>query len=229
MAAEAGGAATLVAQEERAEHEPQLKYERLGGDVGSILASDGASCLKASTKILALGTQQGVIHILDYSGNEVCGGTVCGGTVGPAHLPALVASCDHRLECQLQRSHVARRLQVKRLQTSSSAIIDLSFDRSEEYLASCSQDGVVVVSLCTRGCSSRLQHGAARTALVVPVWSGMLCAPDHTLPLSAAPGADLQPVHGQADQVRVQVAGQGTSRSSVEPCKERPQTCMLGG
>ena len=182
MAAEAGGAATLVAQEERAEHEPQLKYERLGGDVGSILASDGASCLKASTKILALGTQQGVIHILDYSGNEVCGGTVCGGTVGPAHLPALVASCDHRLECQLQRSHVARRLQVKRLQTSSSAIIDLSFDRSEEYLASCSQDGVVVVSLCTRGCSSRLQHGACGACLV---WHAV-CAGPHAAALCRA-------------------------------------------
>ncbi len=38
------------------------------------------------------------------------------------------------------------RAQVKRLQSSGSAIIDLSIDRSEEYLASCSQDGVVVVS-----------------------------------------------------------------------------------
>lgn len=61
----------LVAQEQRADQEPQLKYERLGGDVGSILEHDKASCLKASEKILALGSQQGVIHILDYSGNEV--------------------------------------------------------------------------------------------------------------------------------------------------------------
>jgi hypothetical protein len=61
----------LVAQEQRADQEPQLKYERLGGDVGNILEHDKASCLKASEKILALGSLQGVIHILDYSGNEV--------------------------------------------------------------------------------------------------------------------------------------------------------------
>ncbi len=53
------------------ELEPQLKYERLGGDVKNILLQSPATCLCLSEKILALGTKQGSIHVLDYSGNEV--------------------------------------------------------------------------------------------------------------------------------------------------------------
>lgn len=55
------------------ELEPQLKYERLGADVKSILSDASATCLCLSEKVLALGTSAGTIHILDYSGNEVCG------------------------------------------------------------------------------------------------------------------------------------------------------------
>lgn len=51
--------------------EPQLKYERLGADVKSILRDASATCLCLSEKVLALGTSTGSIHILDYSGNEV--------------------------------------------------------------------------------------------------------------------------------------------------------------
>ena len=51
--------------------EPQLKYERLGGDVKSILTGASATCLCLSEKVLALGTSAGAVHILDYSGNEV--------------------------------------------------------------------------------------------------------------------------------------------------------------
>ena len=53
------------------ELEPQLKYERLGADVKAILQESSATCLCLSEKVLALGTSKGVIHILDYSGNEV--------------------------------------------------------------------------------------------------------------------------------------------------------------
>lgn len=53
------------------ELEPQLKYERLGADVKSILQDATATCLCLSEKVLALGTSAGNIHILDYSGNEV--------------------------------------------------------------------------------------------------------------------------------------------------------------
>jgi hypothetical protein len=58
--------------------EPQLKYERLGADVKSILKGSSATALCLSEKVLALGTSGGNIHILDYSGNEVgrCQATV---------------------------------------------------------------------------------------------------------------------------------------------------------
>eukprot|EP00879_Flechtneria_rotunda_P009956 GHRR01010412.1.p1 GENE.GHRR01010412.1~~GHRR01010412.1.p1 ORF type:complete len:643 (+),score=235.12 GHRR01010412.1:168-2096(+) len=51
--------------------EPQLKYERLGADVKTILQTASATFLCLSEKVLALGTSAGNIHVLDYSGNEV--------------------------------------------------------------------------------------------------------------------------------------------------------------
>jgi hypothetical protein len=94
----AGSSTTSLTQEQRADQEPQLKYERLGGDVGSILSGDSASCLKASEKILALGTATGVIHILDYSGNEVRRAIAVLGGAGecPPRAPAGAASPRRR-------------------------------------------------------------------------------------------------------------------------------------
>jgi hypothetical protein len=62
--------------------EPQLKYERLGADVKSILKDASATALCLSEKVLALGTSAGNIHILDYSGNEVgpCPALMCSNT-----------------------------------------------------------------------------------------------------------------------------------------------------
>ena len=53
------------------EEEPRLKYQRLGSDVAELLGKNAATCLCVSDKILALGTSNGTVHILDYSGNEV--------------------------------------------------------------------------------------------------------------------------------------------------------------
>ncbi|GLI60125.1 hypothetical protein VaNZ11_002165 [Volvox africanus] len=53
------------------EPEPQLKYELLGGDVQSILGNEKITCMNVSEKILAIGTEQGRVHVLDYSGNQV--------------------------------------------------------------------------------------------------------------------------------------------------------------
>mmetsp|Transcript_22795 Transcript_22795/g.49963 ORF Transcript_22795/g.49963 Transcript_22795/m.49963 type:complete len:111 (+) Transcript_22795:110-442(+) len=82
--------------------EPQLRYEHLGSDVQNILAHDKVTCLCLSDKILALGTELGRIHLLDYSGNE-----------------------------------------VRRLENHQKRINDLSFDKDEENLASCSEDSTV--------------------------------------------------------------------------------------
>eukprot|EP00854_Cymbomonas_tetramitiformis_P000567 gene567-967_t len=59
--------------EEEEEDEPRLKYQRFGSgsSVPEILANDAASCLCVSPKILALGTHNGNVHLLDFNGNEV--------------------------------------------------------------------------------------------------------------------------------------------------------------
>ena len=41
--------------------------------MAQLLAKNAASCLCVSDKVLALGTHDGTVHVLDYSGNEVSG------------------------------------------------------------------------------------------------------------------------------------------------------------
>lgn len=53
------------------EEEPRLKYQRLGSSVTDILQQDASSCLCVTDKLLAMGTHDGTIHVLDYAGNEV--------------------------------------------------------------------------------------------------------------------------------------------------------------
>lgn len=40
--------------EEEEEDEPKLKYERISGDLREILKRDGASCIKANSKVMSL-------------------------------------------------------------------------------------------------------------------------------------------------------------------------------
>lgn len=53
------------------EPEPRLKYAALSSDALRIFRQQGASCLAVSDKVLALGTLQGGVHLLDYAGTEV--------------------------------------------------------------------------------------------------------------------------------------------------------------
>ncbi len=53
------------------EEEPRLKYQRLEADTGDLLLETEAACLCVSDKMLALGTRDGTVHLLDYDGNEV--------------------------------------------------------------------------------------------------------------------------------------------------------------
>ncbi|KAL3690864.1 hypothetical protein R1sor_004515 [Riccia sorocarpa] len=53
------------------EEEPRLKYQRMGGSVPSLLSGDSASCLTVAERIIALGTHEGTVYLLDYQGNEV--------------------------------------------------------------------------------------------------------------------------------------------------------------
>ncbi|KAF8339185.1 uncharacterized protein EI90DRAFT_3279515 [Cantharellus anzutake] len=53
------------------EEEPALKYEIVGGAVQDILAKDSASALDISQRLMALGTHNGMVHVLDLHGNKV--------------------------------------------------------------------------------------------------------------------------------------------------------------
>jgi vacuolar protein sorting-associated protein 41 len=57
--------------EEDAEEEPRLKYQRLGGSVPVILSTDAAAAIAVADRMVALGTHNGTLHILDFQGNQV--------------------------------------------------------------------------------------------------------------------------------------------------------------
>ncbi|KAK4763529.1 hypothetical protein SAY87_012967 [Trapa incisa] len=57
--------------EEEEEEEPRLKYQRMGGSIPSLLSNDAASCISVAERMIALGTHDGTVHILDFLGNQV--------------------------------------------------------------------------------------------------------------------------------------------------------------
>ncbi|MQM21065.1 hypothetical protein Taro_054096 [Colocasia esculenta] len=57
--------------EDEDEEEPRLKYQRMGGNVPSLLSTDAASAISIAERMIALGTHGGVVHILDFQGNQV--------------------------------------------------------------------------------------------------------------------------------------------------------------
>lgn len=56
---------------EEEEDEPRLKYQRMGGSIPSLLSNDAASCISIAERMIALGTHDGTVHILDFQGNQV--------------------------------------------------------------------------------------------------------------------------------------------------------------
>ncbi|KAG1743621.1 uncharacterized protein EDB91DRAFT_1125116 [Suillus paluster] len=57
--------------EDEEEDEPTLKYERMGGAINDLLKKDSASALAVSNKLLALGTHNGIVHIVDLTGKRI--------------------------------------------------------------------------------------------------------------------------------------------------------------
>ncbi|KAA1466651.1 vacuolar assembling protein VPS41 [Dentipellis sp. KUC8613] len=57
--------------EDEEDEEPALKYERMGSSVQDLFRKDSASALAISNKLLAVGTHNGIVHILDLSGKRV--------------------------------------------------------------------------------------------------------------------------------------------------------------
>ena len=58
-------------EDEAEEEEPRLKYQRLGGSVPAILSTDAAASIAVADRMVALGTHNGTLHILDFQGNQV--------------------------------------------------------------------------------------------------------------------------------------------------------------
>ncbi|RZR73826.1 hypothetical protein BHM03_00028588 [Ensete ventricosum] len=58
-------------EDDDAEEEPRLKYQRLGGSVPSLLSNDAAASIAVADRVIALGTHDGTVHILDFQGNQV--------------------------------------------------------------------------------------------------------------------------------------------------------------
>nr|QHN70704.1 light [Limenitis arthemis astyanax] len=94
------------------DEEPKLKYDRMENDVQKILEKDAVSCICVHTKFICLGTQWGLIHLLDHEGNTV------------------PISQDNK---------------QKDLQAHAIAVNKISVDVKGDYIASCSDDGKVLV------------------------------------------------------------------------------------
>ncbi|XP_078448521.1 vacuolar protein sorting 41 [Wolffia australiana] len=56
---------------DESDEEPRLKYQRMEGNVPSLLSADAASSIAVSERMIALGTRGGVVHILDFQGNQI--------------------------------------------------------------------------------------------------------------------------------------------------------------
>ncbi|KAG0246211.1 hypothetical protein B0O80DRAFT_409983 [Mortierella sp. GBAus27b] len=56
--------------EEDDDEEPKLNYQRLGAGIGDMLMKDSASATTVSERFMAMGTHWGVVHIMDFEGNE---------------------------------------------------------------------------------------------------------------------------------------------------------------
>lgn len=94
------------------DEEPKLKYDRMENDLKNILLKDAVSCICVHPKFICIGTQWGVIHMLDHDGNIV---------------------------------PISQDGKTTELQAHKIAVNKISVDQSGEYIASCSDDGQVVV------------------------------------------------------------------------------------
>lgn len=57
--------------EDEEDDEPTLKYARLGAASNEIVVKDTASALATSSRYIALGTHNGMVHILTYEGSKI--------------------------------------------------------------------------------------------------------------------------------------------------------------
>jgi WD40 repeat protein len=97
--------------DEENEDEPELKYERVGGDIAKVVRGDLVSAFCVGSKLIvhpegliltqAIGSHNGKIYLFDLKGNE-----------------------------------------IKRVKAHTASVSDLSIDKTSEYLASSSIEGL---------------------------------------------------------------------------------------
>ncbi|TDL30074.1 vacuolar assembling protein VPS41 [Rickenella mellea] len=58
-------------EDEDEDEEPTLKYEKMPGNAHDLLEKDSASALAVSSKLIAIGTHAGIVHVLDMLGNRL--------------------------------------------------------------------------------------------------------------------------------------------------------------
>ncbi|KAK1272690.1 hypothetical protein QJS04_geneDACA019150 [Acorus gramineus] len=91
----------------------------MSGSISTLLSNDVASSIAVAERMIALGTRDGVVHILDFQGNQVL-------------------SLSHSINLRMFYA-------VKAFSAHTATVNDLSFDMEGEYIGSCSDDGFVVI------------------------------------------------------------------------------------
>ncbi|PKA65181.1 Vacuolar protein sorting-associated protein 41 like [Apostasia shenzhenica] len=133
-------------EEEEEEEEPRLKYQRMGGSLPSLLSNDAAASIAIAERMIALGTHDGTVHILDFLGNQV-------------------VSSVYLIHFYLQGL-------VKEFAAHTATVNDLCFDAEGEYISSCSDDGSVVInSLFTDERSKFEYHRPMKSIALDPDYS----------------------------------------------------------
>lgn len=136
------------------EEEPKLRYQRLGGSVPGIFKTDAASCMAVHEKLLALGTHEGCVYILDLNGNEIMKFTVHTTTVNELSIDA---SGEYIASCSMDGKVFVHGLLTGELveYTFSRPVIGLALDpdyagkkNSRQF---CTGNKAGVVSLCGKG------------------------------------------------------------------------------
>ncbi len=133
------------------EEEPRLKYQRLEADTGDLLLETEAACLCVSEKMLALGTRDGTVHLLDYDGNEVPSSPSLNNQSNLIMcLLTIPVSCASLLLVMVLASGHGQTTaccpQVRCFQAHKGPVNDLCFDETAEFVGSCSDDGGAMVS-----------------------------------------------------------------------------------
>ncbi|KAJ1491242.1 hypothetical protein T484DRAFT_1775170 [Baffinella frigidus] len=120
------------------EEEPRLKYQRLGNSVPDILKRESASSVAVHANFLAIGTQR-----LGNSVPDILKRESASSVAEHANFLAIGTQGGWIYILDLQGN------EVRRFASHTAVVNDLAFDRGGDAVASCSDDGTVVVNVAS--------------------------------------------------------------------------------